>query len=637
MCGIAGFIDLKGNSTNEILLSMTTSLAHRGPDGEGLYFKQENQGQVGLGHRRLSIIDLSSVASQPMTYKHFQIVFNGEVYNYREIKAELIARGHSFITQSDTEVILHSYEEWGVSCVHRFIGMFALVIYDEEKKQLIAFRDRPGIKPFYYYHSNGLFLFASELKAFHQHPSFTRELDNNAVAAFLQYGNVPTPHCIFKNAAKLKPGHYLLFDISKNSLEIHQYWNVYDYYNRPKISIDFADALTETDKILKKAIEYRMVSDVPVGVFLSGGYDSTCVTALLQKDRTEKIKTYTIGFENKDLDETPFARDVADHLGTEHTEYTCSEKEARNIVSILPYYYDEPFADSSAIPTTLVSRLARKEVTVALSADAGDELFGGYARYSFILNFRNRLTKIPKPAARLGYWLMKAFPVHAIPFLKKNIHFANRYERFSEILRDPTLKTIYSFATQLFTHRELKDLLLNKFSLLSNDYRSNALKKEYFDPLTYMMAIDYQTYLLDDILQKVDRASMSIGLEAREPFLDHNVIEWASSLPVDFKYKDGQKKFIIKELVHKYVPQQIMDRPKMGFAIPVKEWMKVNFKEIVHYYLGDEFLSPQGIFDKKAARRLLTGFYSADKVPAEKLWYLLMFQMWYEKWMQGDR
>ncbi len=635
MCGIAGFIDFKNSSSKEILQAMTASLAHRGPDGEGFYFKQEEKAQIGLGHRRLSIIDLSTVASQPMTYKHLTIVFNGEIYNYREIKAELISKGHSFETQSDTEVILHSYEEWGVSGVDRFIGMFAFVIYDEREKKLIGFRDRPGIKPFHYYLDDNVFLFSSELKAFHKHPLFSKELDQNAAAAFLQFGNVPTPHCIFKNAAKLRPGHYLVFDVLQAKISIHQYWNVYDYYNRPKITIDLPDAVAETERILKKAFEYRMVADVPVGVFLSGGYDSTCVTALLQKDRTDKIKTYTIGFINKDLDESHYAKAVADHLGTDHTGYICSEREAKDIVPVLPYYYDEPFADSSAIPTTLVSRLARKNVTVALSADAGDELFGGYTRYSYILNFRSRLTKIPKPLSVLGYCITKMLPMHTVPVVKNNISFVNRYERFSKILKDPTIKTIYSNVNQLFTERELNTIFLNKVSLLPNDYRSDAIRQEYYDPLTYMMAIDYQTYLLDDILQKVDRASMSIGLEAREPFLDHNVIQWASSLPTDLKYRYGEKKFIIKELVHRYVPREIMDRPKMGFAIPVKEWMKTSFNHMVHDYLSENFLHRQGIFNKKSVAKIVNGFYKTDTVPPEKIWYLLMFQMWYDKWVNG--
>ena len=391
MCGIAGFVDFNGNSSIEILKKCTDALAHRGPDGSGYEIFENASVQIGLGHRRLSIIDLSSSASQPMKYKNFHIIFNGEIYNYAEIKKSLEGLGHSFITHSDTEVILHAWEQWGSKMLQQFIGMFVLIIYDHDNNKLFACRDRAGVKPFNWYWKDGLFLFGSELKAILQHPAFTKEINLDGVAAFMQFGYVPAPHCIFKNIQKLKPGHFLTVNITTREIKTEQYWNVYDHYNKPPLKLDFTEAKEETEKILLKAFQYRMVSDVPVGVFLSGGYDSTCVTALLQKNSTQKIKTFTIGIPNAGMDEAPFAKATANYLGTDHTEYYCTEKEALEIVPQLSYYYDEPFADSSAIPTTLVSKIAREQVTVALSADAGDEIFAGYERYGYIMKYGKKV------------------------------------------------------------------------------------------------------------------------------------------------------------------------------------------------------------------------------------------------------
>jgi asparagine synthase (glutamine-hydrolysing) len=633
MCGITGFVDFRKRSNEEMLKKMTTSLAHRGPDGEGIFYAQSPFAQVGLGHRRLSIIDLSTVAGQPMTYKQLHIVFNGEIFNYEEIRDELLQKGHSFVTKSDTEVILHAYEEWGFDMVHRFIGMFAFVIYDEGKQQVIAFRDRSGVKPFHYYWHEGLFMFGSELKAFHQHSGFEKKINIDAVAAFLQHGHVPAPHCIFENAHKLHAAHYLVLDMAKASLTTHQYWNVYDLYNRPKLKIDLPEALEETEKVLKKAFEYRMVADVPVGVFLSGGYDSSCVTALLQHGRTDKIKTFTIGMDETKLDEAPYAKKVAAYLGTDHTEYHCTDDVAKSIIPTLSYYYDEPFADSSAIPTILVSRLAREKVTVALSADAGDELFAGYNKYEIYLQRRTKLSKMPKGLATTSHHLLKALPVHALPFVRNNHLFVNRYDRFTEMLKNPTFNTIYALSSELFTKREIDGMFNSPIQKLETNYRVDKLKPEFYDPLTYMMAIDYETYMVDDILQKVDRASMSVGLEGREPFLDQHIMDWVSVLPVDLKYHNGEKKYILKELVHKYIPREMMERPKMGFAIPIMTWMKTSFKELIFSYLNDEFITRQGIFDKKSISKIVQGFYNGNHAQPEKLWYLLVFQLWYKEWI----
>lgn len=634
MCGISGFIDFNQQSSVDVLMKMTDTLYHRGPDGSGYEFFQTNTFQIGLGHRRLSIIDLSETGKQPMKFEHLWVTFNGEVYNYSEIKTELTNLNHQFLGHSDTEVILHAFAEWGISCIEKFIGMFAFVVYDTKSEEMYCVRDRAGIKPFYYYWKDGLFLFASELKAFHQHPQFKKEINLDSVAAFMQFGNVPTPHCIFNHCHKLKSGHYLKFSLHTSQISTHKYWDVYDAYNKPKLDISFIEAKQETEKILKSAFDFRMVSDVPVGVFLSGGYDSACVAALLQKDRTERLKTFTIGVPDIGLNEAPYAKDVAKHLGTEHYEYQCTQSEALGLITDLPYYYDEPFADSSAIPTTLVCKMAKKQVTVALSADAGDEIFAGYNRYDYMMKHGKRLNQLPKFMRKGMSGIMNVVPSDKIPVLKNKYNFHNRYEKLKSLLNDPSSKNMMLSLSKQYNESQLKRLIKSGFKNIETDYLSEALHQDYHSPLSYMMAIDYQTYLLDDILQKVDRASMTASLEGREPFLDHRIIEWAAQLPDNYKYYKGTKKHILKEIVYQYIPKELMDRPKMGFAIPIENWLMFDLKDKVLYYLSDEKIIEQGILNVDFIREIKLNFYSGKKELANKLWYILMFQMWYEKWMK---
>lgn len=633
MCGIAGLVDFNRNSHREIILRMTNVLHHRGPDGDGVEYIDHNKYQLAFGHRRLAIIDLSDAAHQPMQYGKLTIVFNGEIYNFREVREELKQRGHSFKTESDTEVILHAYQEWSDKCLDRLVGMFAFVVHDSARNTLFCARDRAGVKPFFYYYHEGLFMFASELKSFHQHPNFKKELNLYAVADFLQYGSVPTPHCIFNYCTKLKPGHYLRVELESPTLTVHKYWDVYDSYNKPKMMINEHDAISETEKILSKAFQYRMVSDVPVGVFLSGGYDSACVTALLQKALSTKLKTYTIGVPDIGLNEAPYAKQIANVLGTEHTEIFCDQRDAIELIEGLPEYYDEPFADSSAIPTMLISRMARKEVTVALSADAGDEIFAGYYRYDFLMKNRKRIASIPPFLRKIIVALMDKVPSESIPVLKNKYNFHNRYEKMKGIMQDPSARRIMLSLSQQYTRKQLNDVLLTVPEHQPNMYYSEELKPEFYSPLSYMMAIDYQTYLLDDILQKVDRATMSAGLEGREPFLDHHIIEWAAQLPDDYKYRNGVKKYLLKQIVHRYVPKSIMDRPKMGFAIPIAEWMMNDLRKYLDEYLNESVIQQQGIFNWSYIEKLKVEFLSGKKEFDQKIWYILMFQMWYHRWM----
>ena len=632
MCGIAGFADFRKKSSEEILSLMSCTLLHRGPDGQGIYYDQTQEVQIGLGHRRLSIIDLSSAANQPMHYNGLHLIFNGEIYNYNEIRNRLIESGHRFATHSDSEVILHSWEEWGEKCIDQWRGMFAIALYDEKKQELVCIRDRAGVKPFHYYWKDGLFLFGSELKSLIAHPSFEKTINKNAVATFLQYGCISHPYSIYKGTYKLPPGHLLRLDLSSKKISIAQYWNVYDYYNKPKLDISLDEAIDETEKILSESFQYRMVADVPVGVFLSGGYDSSCVTALLQQNSTEKIKTFTIGTTDKKLDEAPFAKAIAHHLGTDHTEYYCTAKEALDIIPQLPHFYDEPFADSSAIPTILVSRLARKKVTVALSADAGDEIFAGYNRYDYVSRYGNKLRSIPKPLRKMAALAMERVSSENIPFFKNQYNFHSRYDKLKNLLNDPSPSELLKNLSQVFNKKNLEKLMADDFQELPTAHNSTELKPGFYDPLSYMMAIDYQSYMVDDILQKVDRATMSVSLEGREPFLDQNIIEWAAQLPSGYKYREGQKKYLLKRIVHKYIPKEMMERPKMGFGIPVESWLGNELKELVQEYLSEKNLD-HGLFNVTEVNNLVTEFFNGRTEKHLKIWYLLMFQMWYKKWM----
>jgi asparagine synthase (glutamine-hydrolysing) len=412
-----------------------------------------------------------------------------------------------------------------------------------------------------------------------------------------------------------------------------QYLNVYDAYNKPKLDIQLEEAIDETEKILQKAFQYRMVADVPVGVFLSGGYDSSCVTALLQKNSSEKIKTFTIGTTDDKLNESPYAKQIAAHLGTDHTEYYCTPKEALDIIPELPHYYDEPFADSSAIPTILVSRLARKKVTVALSADAGDEIFAGYNRYDYIYRYGKKIRSIPKPVRNLAVATMENIPSEKIPWLRNKRNFHSRYDKLKNLLNDPSPSELLKNLSIVFTDKEINQLFARPVTSLVTYHQSSELKEGYGDPLAYMMAIDYQTYMVDDILQKVDRATMSISLEGREPFLDQDIIEWAARLPSEYKYYNGTKKYILRQIVHKYIPREIMERPKMGFGIPVETWLNNELKGLVQEYLSKDQLNAHGLFNAVEVENIVNDFFDGHKEKYLKVWFLLMFQMWYKQWM----
>ena len=633
MCGITGFIDFNNSSSPQVLKESTDVLSHRGPDGSGYEFFQENNFQLGLGHRRLSIIDLSNAGSQPMMYKNFCIIFNGEIYNYAEIKTELQKLGHQFISHSDTEVILHAWEQWGEKMVQKFIGMFAFVIYDKEKKELFCFRDRAGAKPFYYYWHNGLFLFSSELKSFHKHHGFKKEINRQAVHEFMQYGFIMAPLSIFNYTFKLLPGHFLKFDTQLLNLKIEQYWNVYHAYTKPKLDITESEAKKHTEELLISACKYRMVADVPVGVFLSGGYDSTAITALIQSNQKEKLKTFTIGFHEEDHNEAGFAKEVAGHLKTDHTEYYCTTKEAQEIIPDIPFFCDEPFGDSSIIPTTLVSRLARKSVTVALSADAGDEIFGGYNKYPLALDFYKKINRLPlKKSTGI---LFKYIPDSLLNKFTKSNAVSLKKQRIADLLRQPNISTsgiMDQLLSQSYSNHQLQLLFTENISRAETFFDKTSDLKSLND-LDKMLAIDYKTYLPDDILVKVDRASMSASLEAREPLLDHRLIEFVAQLPEDLKIKNGDKKYLLKQIVNDYIPKKLMERPKMGFGVPVFNWLRNDLKFYTEEYMSEKDFEKHGLFKPSEIQNIMQRFFSGDKNYDNLFWYLLSFQMWYKRWM----
>lgn len=637
MCGIAGFADFSRRNDEEALERMTATLRHRGPDGSGAVLTRCGRAEVGLGHRRLSIIDLSHHADQPMHFDGLSVVFNGEIYNYAELRSELSALGHTFQTQSDTEVVLHSWREWGEAAVQRWHGMFALTLLDSARRRLICVRDRAGVKPLFYAKRGDLFLFGSELKSLAAHPGFSASLDPVAASTFLQYGYVPGPLCILQDAQKLLPGHLLRVDLDTGELTHQRYWNVYDAYNASKTTLSLAEAVDETAKVLQRAFEYRLVADVPVGVFLSGGYDSTCVTALLQKDRTQRLKTFTIGMPDAGLDEAPFARRVAEHLGTDHTEYYCEAKDALDIIPSLPHFYDEPFADSSAIPTILVSRIARRSVTVALSADGGDELFAGYNRYDYIQRYAERIQAVPASVRNMLASLLRAIPSERLPLLRSRPNFHARYGKLAGLLADPSPQQLLKSLTSVFSPLELRSLLSEPVVTPRTQHDSTELRTRDADALSFMMAVDFQTYLVDDILQKVDRATMSVALEGREPFLDQSVIWWAARLPNEYKYRNGTKKFILREIVHRHVPKSMMDRPKMGFGIPIHTWLTGPLRPLVMDLLSERSLARHGLFVFSEVRKLVNGFYAGRTELHLKLWHLLTFQMWHAAWLAPGR
>ncbi len=634
MCRIVGILNTNQQVEKQLLQKMRDSLAYGGPDSAHEYISKE--GYLGLGHRRLSILDLSENGRQPFEWNNLVICYNGEVYNFEEVKSKM--PDYEFSTGTDTEVILKAFHKWGKACVDHFRGMFAFAIWDETNRQLHLCRDRVGVKPLYWYLKDGLFLFASELKAFHQLPNFDKTINQNAVSLFLQQGYIPAPHCIFSFAHKLEPGHWLQIDRNLNPLKT-KYWSVKDKYAASEIDTRGEEEITEElENLLRDSFKLRMVSDVPVGMFLSGGIDSSLVTALLQKEYKTPVKTFTIGFDNPDRDEAPYAKKIAQHLGTDHSELYCTED---NITDIIPQFadiYDEPFGDSSGIPTYLVAKMAREQVKVSLSADGADELFGGYAKYEITKNFYKKIEAIP-PVFRKGIsgllnqvdpnWLernRRYFPV-----VRNYNDLNNKFSKLQNAFLAEDEHDFFNLASGFLSPAQVRQFGAKAYSR----YPKNGIIIEKDRLISYMGLIDIQTYLEGDIMCKVDRASMQHGLEGREPFLDHHLIEFALKLPDRLKINGTSSKYLLRKILYKYVPKELIERPKQGFAAPFKKWMLGSLRNDIQNIPHDlEFLETFQL-DQAAVSQVMTNFFEERKyVNPSIVWFFYTLYTWYHRWMK---
>lgn len=630
MCGIAGFIDFSKKSGTDILQRMTDAMHHRGPNDSGYEVFEHAAASIGFGQRRLSILDLSSGGHQPMHFKHYSIIFNGEIYNFKEIKKELEKLGYSFHSGSDTEVLLKGYDAWKERVLDRCIGMFAFVIFDRQQDEVVLCRDRAGVKPLYYYWDGAHLLFASELKGLCEHPDFKKEIDVNSVSLFLQYSYIPTPYTIYQETRKLKPGHLLTIRLNRQELQERAYWNVLDAYNQPLTGLSQHEVIQHTEALMKSAYNYRMVADVPVGVFLSGGYDSASVAAIIQAGSGSRIKTFTIGYKERAFDESQEAKKIARHLGTDHTEWIVGPKDALEILEQLPEIYDEPFADNSTVPTTLVSKLASKQVKVALSADGGDELFAGYNKFNQSL----RYTRFSKRLQGVLSHTMGLMNPELIPYFNKKYNFASRYEKMKLIWGAGQPQYALKYISQYLTESEVHHYMQVKPEKYRTNFDLNGELTNVNDPLNKLLAIDYKTFLVDNNLVKVDRATMSVSIEGREPMLDHRLVEFLAQVPQSLKVKDNVNKYILKTIVHKYIPQSLMDRPKRPFIAPLQEWFRDELKEQMQYYLAPERLAKSGLFNAPHVQQLMEKYINGGKVSHQKLWNILVFQLWYNRWME---
>ncbi len=629
MCGIAGFFDFSINSSEEILKSMVTTMHHRGPDDSGTEFFFEKNCQIGLGHARLSIIDLSFGGHQPMSYNSYTIVFNGEIYNYREIRKELEELGHTFKTSTDTEVILHSFERWGTASIAKYIGMFAFVIYDRNFKKAIIVRDRAGVKPLYYFFNNGLFIFGSELKSLMAHPKFEKEINTSALPHYFQYGYISAPYTIFKNTQKVMPGHFLTVDIGNQSINTECYWNIVDFYTKPKLNLDYQEAKSEVKRLMESAFSYRMIADVPIGVFLSGGYDSTAVTAMLQSKSSMPLKTFTIGFKEGN-NEAPYAREIASFLGTNHTEYICSVQDAKEIIPTLPAIFDEPFGDSSAIPTILVSKLARRLVTVAISADGGDEIFCGYNSYSNLFRYLVKVKNLPISFSKKVLSILRIIENRNV--VKSSITFHKIRSAFYANAHSNNHRAAYLFKAMSEKPRGfIEDFFLEKKSFKPINVEIEV--ENFINEIEVAMAFDFKYYLPNDILTKVDRSTMSVSLEGREPLIDHRLVELVVQLPFNFKYDGKVGKRILKDIVHDFVPQKMVERPKTGFSLPIYSWLRGDLSYLLDEHLSATSLSLSGLFNVTFLTKQIQKFKKNKLHYSPIIWNLLMFQMWWQQWM----
>ena len=641
MCGIVGFWDPRGGGAvaGDLVREMARAIAHRGPDGDGAWVDAE--AGVALGHRRLAIIDLSTAASQPMASGNgrWVVTYNGEVYNHADIRRELEAEGRRFRTQSDTEVMLEAFDAWGIErALGRFIGMFALALWDRRDRKLTLIRDRMGVKPLYYGRNNGVLFFGSQPKAFRPHPAWRPEIDRDAIAACLAFNYIPAPLSVWRGIRKLRPGHYVTLD-AEGQGEERCYWDPREVARggaRQRLPEDAVAAEEELDALLSDAVKWRLVADVPVGAFLSGGIDSSTVVALMQRHLNRPAKTFTIGFREGGYDEAPAARAVARHLGTEHTELYLGHGDALAVIPTLSDFYDEPFADASQIPTMLVSRLARQSVTVSLSGDGGDEAFAGYPRYPLVTRIGGMLGRVPRSLrAGLARAITALSPAgwdrafDLLPAARRPRLAGDRVHKFAGVLDFADFDDLHR---RIISHWQVPPTAERYdgapgFPELDRDYSASVSA-----PLDRMQLADMLTYLPDDILVKLDRASMSVGLEGREPLLDHRVLEFAWRLPHALRISGGSGKWLLRKVLDRYVPRALVERPKMGFGVPIDAWLRGPLREWAEDLLGEKSLREAGLLDPAPVRQYLAEHLSGRRNRQYSLWGALMVQAWHRRW-----
>ncbi|RJP74847.1 MAG: asparagine synthase (glutamine-hydrolyzing) [Desulfobacteraceae bacterium] len=636
---------IAGDSWTETLNRMALALSHRGPDDGGIWFDPE--AGAGLAHRRLSIIDLSEEGHQPMISHsgRYVIAFNGEVYNFKELRKELHQEPIAWRGNSDTEVMLAAFDHWGIRrAVKQFIGMFAFAVWDRQDHLLYLCRDRLGIKPLYFSRISKGLLFGSELKAIMKHPDFVPEINPDALSLFFRYSNIPAPYSIFQHTWKLMPGTILSIspeELQKGSRhpEAETYWSALDIAEAGQgnmVSIGFQEAAEQLESLLGDAIRLRMISDVPIGAFLSGGVDSSAIVALMQAQSTRKVKTFSIGFRETGYDEAGYAKAIAEHLGTDHTELYVSSEDALQVIPDLPAFFDEPFSDSSQIPTYLLSKLTREHVTVCLSGDGGDEVFGGYNRHFLWESIWRNIKWIPAPArvtlARMfqsvppGMWDAVVYRlISVLPAKFKLDTPGDRIFKLSEAIAAGTPELMYRSFVSHWKHPE--DLVRGTREPLT--MATDGHRKLPFQDFTHvMMALDLATYLPDDILTKVDRASMSVALETRVPILDHRVVEFSWRLPLEMKVKNRQGKRILREVLYKYVPKSMIERPKTGFAVPLETWLRGPLRDWAESLLDKRKIKEQGLLNPDLIHGRWREHLSGKQNRQHEIWDVLMFQEW---------